>query len=538
MRALLQAAACASLVGAQVPQVPIWPQPQAGSYGSSSVGLDSSFTLSCDSSCLCPEPLPAALARYRALIFVNGPAESSPSPILSGFQLCVRGDAVLALGVNESYELSVPAAGGLAQAQAETQWGALRALESFAQLVQWVPGPSGPAAGGDSYIISAPVTIADSPRYPWRGMLVDTSRHFLPVETLLAIIDGMAWNKLNLLHWHAVDDQSWPLASVAMPLLTRAAYAPWAIYSHDDVALVVRHAWERGVRVMLEIDMPAHATAFGGGYPQLTLSCAGGETLLNPVPNASRGDAYDAVDALLAEFLPLFGTDVIHFGGDEVSSLSCWQKSPEVAAFMAAQGYTNVTQVRNYFQTKIQALASERNITVTFWEEVFDQGYDLLPQTIIDAWLSYTTAKAALAAGHRVVVSYGLYLNQQNPPGKINYAWQDTWENFYLADLTVNQTLTPDEESRILGECISQWGIQYDQQNILPNMWPRAAAPAERMWSDKSLRNVTLAAPRIEKWRCTMAQRGMPSGPTTSSWCPLPRSAVGFGTVRPRVDVD
>ena len=157
-------------------------------------------------------------------------------------------------------------------------------------------------------------------------------------------------------------------------------------------------------------------------------------------------------------------------------------------------------------------------------------------RTVAVGNLTPGTAKAALAAGHRVVVSYGLYLNQQSPPGAAHYAWQDTWQNFYLSDLTVEEVLTPAEEANLLGECISQWGIQYDEQNILPNIWPRAAGAAERMWSAKDLRNVTLASPRIESFRCVLAQRGVPAGPTTSSWCPLPRTAFASGAVRPRGD--
>jgi hexosaminidase len=358
-------------------------------------------------------------------------------------------------------------------------------------------------------------------------MLLDTARHFLPVDIILDVIDAMAYNKLNILHAHLVDDQSWPLYSETLPLLTKAAYAPRAIYSHADISRIVQYAWERGIRVILEIDMPAHATAFGIAYPELTLSCPGGETLLNPVPSSTGGqDIYKVINDLFSEFIPIFGSDVIHIGGDEVQTYQCWNTSTEVLNFMAQQNFTTMLQLRTYFENKIQQLAKAHNVSAMVWEEVFDMGCALLPDTIVDAWLSFDAAKAAVAAGQPTVVSYGLYLNQQRPGGGLVYAFQDTWELFYASDVTRNQTFTPEEEALILGSSISQWMIQTDEQNVLQNMWPRASAAAERLWSPRSLTNITLAAPRIEIFRCIMAQRGIPAGPTTYSFCELPSAPL------------
>ena len=151
-----------------------------------------------------------------------------------------------------------------------------------------------------------------------------------------------------------LDDNSWPLVSTTLPRMSeKGAYSPEAVYSHSDITDIVRYAWERGIRVVPEFDMPAHASIWGDGYPEYTISCSGGQTLLNPVPAAGL---YTAIDGLLGEFLPLFGNvDYVHFGGDEVQDLTCWNASSDVQAFMRSQGLPDVNAVRNYFEDQVRS---------------------------------------------------------------------------------------------------------------------------------------------------------------------------------------
>jgi hexosaminidase len=549
----LAAAALAALAAAQQPVSPIWPLPTgASTFGSTKLNLSPSFSISCSG--VCPDPLPAAFSRYLDIIFLAGPPTTYPNastPTLPSLVVAVSSSSPLTLldGLDESYALVVPGDGKTpATLTAPTQWGALRGLESFAQLVAWDAAGS----GSPTYTLPfAPASVADAPRWPWRSLLLDTARHFLPLPYILTTLDGMAANKLNVLHWHVVDDESWPLYSATLPLLTQSAFSPDAIYTHADVQTVVRYAWERGITVIPEFDMPAHATAFGGGYPNLVISCdeVGGQTLLNPVPAASLPpssaaapapptppDIYAVVDALLAEFLPLFASpdaapgapSFVHLGGDEVRSLACWNSSAEVQNYMKRAGLATVDAVRNAFQVRVQQIANARNATVVFWEEVFDLGYDLLPTTVVDVWLSFEELAAVTGAGHRVVSSYGSYLNQQKPFGYNTYAYQDTWKAFYtLSDPTTNQTLTPAQQALVVGLSVSQWVIQTDAANLFANTWPRSAALAERAWSPRAAANTTAAEPRLEAWRCALTQRGVPSGPLVSSYCPLPDGGVG-----------
>lgn len=491
--------------------------PRSMSTGSELAYLSPDFAFTCGG--ICPDPIPAAFERYQSLLFWAGPGAAPPAGaknVITGLVTDIATDAPLALGVPENYTLTVDSS-GLATLSAATQWGALRGIESFAQLPAWTYDA---ASDANAYTItSTPVSIVDYPRFPYRSVLIDTSRHFLPLDAILSTLDAMTQNKFNRLHWHIVDDQSWPLQSTTYPNFTLGAYAPDAVYTHADVSTVVQAAWERGIIIVPEFDGPAHATAWGTGYPNLVISCPDGQSLLNPT---EAGGVYTVIEGLLAEFIPLFKTDMVHWGGDEVEDTTCWEQSPQVQAFAKAQGFTTMDQVRNYFELRLQSIAKSFNVRSAFWEEVFDGGYTINPGNVVDVWLSDQELLNAVTQGHFVIGSFGLYLDQQIPAGPTHYLWQDTWQNFYLEDPIRNATLTPEEVSRVLGLSTSMWGEQVDESDQQTRMWPRAAAAAERMWSDPNLRDIDDAEARLDHLRCKMWRRGIRAGPIT------PASVHGF----------
>jgi len=495
-----------------LPSLGIWPLPKQGAFGSGGAAtacLSPYFSFSCLGS-VCPAPLPAAFDRYGGLLFfAGGPTDSTPGVgFITALNFSIAADAGLTLGVSENYTLSIPSGVGsdtVATVTADNQWGALRALESFSQLFLW----SGRGVPVSYCTTTANIDIADSPRYPWRGLLIDSSRHFLPLPAIEVTLDAMSYNKLNTLHWHLVDDQSWPLYSENYPNFTKGgAYCADCFYTHQDLQRVVDYAFERGIRVIPEFDMPAHAAIWGKGYPQLEITCDGGPSLLNPIDDGGAWSTYTVIDKLLTEYAPIFHTaDTVHFGGDEVSSLECWNVSTAVRAFMAQKGIPTVDALRNYFEDKIQTIASAHGMRSMFWEEVFDKGYDVHPTSIVDVWLSFTEVDAVVAKGNNVVVSYGLYLDQQNPVGEQHYFWADTWMNFWE-----NGSQNP--SPLILGESLSQWGEQVDAANIESRIWPRASGGAERMWGNYTGADYTNAVwGRMERFRCTMHQRGVGAGP-------------------------
>lgn len=495
----------------------VWPQPHSYTEGTASAEISSTFEINC-SGAVCPDPLPAAFDRYTNLIFFAGLPPAPVGMAITGLDVSVAAAAPLGLGVDESYSLRVPLS-GVATLTAATQWGALRGLESFSQLAAW-----GGNVLGRYNVAGLPISIDDAPRFPWRGLLVDTSRHYQPVEALYITLDAMSYNKLNRMHWHIVDDDSWPLQSLTYPNFTLGAYEPAAIYTHQDIKNVAEYAFERGITIVPELDLPAHSDAWGLGYPDLIISCpAPGQPLADPTPD---GKMYDTVRGLLAEFIPLFKTDFIHFGGDEVENLDCWQQSPKVQAFMTAQGYTQVDQVRNYFESQLQQIAMNFSLASAFWEEVYDKGYDMLNTSIVDIWLSDAKLVDVIRSGRRVIESFGGYLDQQLPYGDTHYFWVDTLYNFWRHDPLNGTNVTADEAKRVLGLSASQWGEQVDAANFQSRMWPRACATAERMWSPMNFTDETYLLPRIEKQRCSMYRRGIGAGPVRQAdevgYCAMP----------------
>ena len=272
-----------ALVAATAAAASVWPQPASMTSGNASIvvgGCDGApfrFTTNAPNSTV----LAAAFARYPKLLFPHAfdPAlerdDAAPAPDDDWSAACLgalhvvvddASDAHPQLDTDESYALEVPAAdGATATARAATVYGALRALETFSQLVAWAPDLEDWTAGG--YVIEgAPVAVADAPRFAHRGLMIDTSRHYQPVAMIRAAVDALAYAKLNVLHWHVVDAPSFPFESRTTKALWKGAYARRATYSHSDVAAVVEHARLRGVRVVVEFDMPGHADSWCVGY--------------------------------------------------------------------------------------------------------------------------------------------------------------------------------------------------------------------------------------------------------------------------------
>lgn len=186
---------------------------------------------------------------------------------------------------------------------------------------------------------------------------------------------------------------------------------------------------------------------------------------------------------------------------------------------MKANNIANMSEMRNYFQTQVQNVVAKTGKSVVFWEEVFNGGFDLQKDTVIDVWLSNAELDEVVKAGHRAVQSWGWYLDQQIPPGPQHYFWLDTWQSFYGEDPLRNTTLTPEQQKLVLGGETSMWGEQVDDTDIDARIWPRASAIAERLWSPASVNDISEATPRLYAQRCHMVQQGVGA-------CPIRPGAV------------
>lgn len=333
----------------------LWPRQrvaQASGAAPLQLGADSeawNFRFTCADAAVCAASpkLQRALARYSDIIREQrtlwprqrAPAATLPLSSLSVVLLGAGGallEAPPQLGDNESFALSVGRAG--ATLRASSFGGVHRGLEAFAQLTVKL--------GGAVVINSTNTRVEGAPAFLYRGLMVDTARHFQPVPALLQLLDGMAASGLNVFHWHLTDAQAFPWNATVAPELVKGAYRPDLTYQRADLEAVVAYAADRAIRVLPEIDMPGHAASVAVGRPDVVVSCAPTDSApgydgscqsssqLDPSNNAT----FELLDALFGELAQIFPDKYLHLGGDEVQ-ISCYNSSARVKAWMLTKGW-------------------------------------------------------------------------------------------------------------------------------------------------------------------------------------------------------
>ena len=375
-------------------------------------------------------------------------------------------EAVQKLGEDESYELTVADSG--AKLTAPTALGAIRGLQTFLQLVQITPtGFAAPA-----------VTIKDQPRFPWRGLLIDVSRHFIPIDVLKRNIDGMAAVKMNVLHWHLSDDQGFRVESKKFPKLTGMG-SDGMFYTQSEIRELIAYAHDRGVRVMPEFDIPGHSRSWVIGYPELA-SGPGPYTLENgdPILDPTRDSTYKFLEKFIAEMSKLFPDAYFHIGGDEVNGKQ-WDANPKIQEFIHAHNMKNNQDLQAYFNQRLEKIVAKHHKTMVGWDEILHPD---LPKTIVvQSWRGQQSLAAAVKLGYRGLLSYGYYLDLMWPAAR-HYAVDP------MADAAA--TLTPEQKSLILGGESCQWAEWVTPENIDSHIWPRNAVIAERLWSPQEVKDV------------------------------------------------
>lgn len=483
------------------PALSIWPWPTSIQNGRVMRLIPTSLNITATT----PSPdLAAAFARYLVLMFPTAPPaapgsvmfSSTVAPLTQLVVSVVNVSVPLQLGVDESYTLTVPESEPVATLVANTVYGALRGLETFSQLVHF------DFELGAYRLDYLPLTIQDAPAFAYRGILIDTSRHFQPVNTIKAIIDSMTYAKMNVLHWHLVDYQSWPVQSFAYPLLWSASWSPRERYTLADVAVVVEYARSRGVMVIPEFDTPGHADAVCVGYPD---ACPAPNCTapLNPASPTSLA----VVSGVIQEWASIFPSRVMHLGGDEVDT-SCWAASPSIMAWLAAHNLT-LDGGYEYFVLAVDAAAAGAGKTAMRWEEVWNHFGTALPKdTIIHVWLDHATLANVTGSGYYGVLSDNdvYYLDHLDV----------IWSSFYDNDLL--QNIAPAAVPFVLGGETCMWGETADTSDVLQTIWPRAAAAAERQWSYYAVTNSSDPAvfQRLADFRCLLNSRGVPAAPVTN----------------------
>ncbi|XP_069678413.1 beta-hexosaminidase subunit beta-like [Periplaneta americana] len=415
------------------------------------------------------------------------------------------------LHMDEHYELRIntPDLPGAALLTSQTVWGVLRGMETFSQLLSI--DDSGAALKVNSS------AIMDFPRYSHRGLLLDTARHFYPLPAILQTLDAMEINKMNVFHWHIVDDNSFPYESAVFPQLSeKGAYNHRThVYTREDIRTVIEHARLRGIRVIPEFDSPGHTESWGLGQPDLLTPCYSGST-----PDGTFGPvdpiletSYEFFNKFLAEAVELFPEKYIHLGGDEVS-FDCWASNPDILQFMESRNITgNFGKLEEIYIQRLLDMTANLSANSLVWQEVLDNGVILPEGTVVHVWTGdmEEELEKVTAEGHPALVSACWYLDHLASGGD--------WHKFYTCDPN-SFNGTEEQKSLVIGGEACMWSEFADASNLSPRVWPRAAAAAERLWSSVAL-DFNEADPRMEEHVCRLNSRGIPAQPANGpGYCP------------------
>lgn len=380
------------------------------------------------------------------------------------------------LGDDERYSLQITAAG--VRLSADAPLGALRGMETFLQLIQQNTSEATPPAQPG---FSAPfITIRDEPRFPWRGLSLDVSRHFLPVDVVKRNIDGLAAVKLNVLHWHLSDDQGFRIQSKRYPRLQQYG-SDGLYYTQDEVKDIIAYARDRGVRIVPEFDMPGHATSWLPGYPALaaregTFQIGRGYGILSDLMDPTKESTYRFLNNFVGEMVKLFPDEYFHIGGDEVSPEQ-WNNNPRIRAFMRKHHIPNAVQLQVYFNQRLFKIVTHHGKRMVGWDEVLQPN---LPKTVVvESWRGQKSLWQAAREGYGGFLAHGYYLDLMQPASQ-----------HYEVDPLKGADLTPDQQKLILGGEAAMWEELADAENVDSRLWPRLAAIAERLWSPESVTDV------------------------------------------------
>ncbi|KAB1217975.1 Beta-hexosaminidase 1 [Morella rubra] len=492
----------------------LWPLPSEFTHGNDTLSVDPGLLLAVGGIGGNSEILRAAFDRYRGIVFKHSDGLSifsrlrgrRPAYDINKLKVIVHSDneeAVYTLlqsmqEMTESRVIGVMATKlrtfgiiftllfiyVLCRNQlANTVYGALRGLETFSQLCAFDYGAK------SVQVYKAPWYIRDKPRFAYRGLLLDTSRHFLPIDVIKQIIESMSYAKLSC---------------------HRLTVCFLFMFPHIDLKLC------QSVNVMAEVDIPGHAESWGTGYPDLWPSPSCREPL-----DVTKNFTFDVVSGILTDMRKIFPFELFHLGGDEVNT-GCWSSTPHVKQWLQSRNMTT-KEAYQYFVLKAQEIAISKNWTPVNWEETFNAfAGNLNPRTVVHNWLGGGVCPKAVAKGFRCIFSnQGVwYLDHLDVP----------WDKFYTAE-PVEGINDASKQELVLGGEVCMWGETADTSNVQQTIWPRAAAAAERLWTSReaiSTGNITLTAlPRLLYFRCLLNRRGVQAAPVTNSYARSPPSGPG-----------
>ena len=398
------------------------------------------------------------------------------------------------LGDDERYSLQ---ASGNIRLSADEPLGVLRGIETFLQLVQQN------TAGAPGFSLPA-VAIQDLPRFPWRGLSLDVSRHFIPTEHVKRTLDGMAAVKLNVFHWHLSDDQGFRIESNKFPRFQQYS-SDGLFYTQAEARDVIAYARDQGIRVVPEFDMPGHATSWMAAYPKLASGPGPYEVahrvgILYQLIDPTKESTYRLLDGFVGEMAKLFPDEYFHIGGDEVNPKE-WNDNPSIRAFMRKKHIPDAKALQVYFNARMLKIVTKHGKRMEGWDEVLQP--NLPKDIVVQSWRGQESLWQAAREGYKGILSAGYYLDLMQSASQ-----------HYLIDPLVlpparkeqlekhNQPIPPElnaeQQKNILGGEAAMWEELATSENLDAKLWPRLAAIAERFWSPQSVTDVNSMYARLE----------------------------------------
>ncbi|XP_014213005.1 chitooligosaccharidolytic beta-N-acetylglucosaminidase [Copidosoma floridanum] len=438
---------------------------------------------------------------------------------------------------NESYDLRIPETSYQIKVfiESQTVYGLRHGLETLSQLIV----PSIKTANSTELVMINYAWVKDKPVFPHRGLLIDTGRNFLPVDDILRTIDGLAASKMNVLHWHATDSQSFPLEIKSLPLMSLyGAYGPEFIYTVDDMQKIRKYANSRGVRVILEIDSPSHACA---GWEWGPAQNKGNLVVcVNQQPwrqyciqppcgqlNPMNKDLYDVLRTLYKELLGTFGRNgMMHLGGDELF-INCWNSSEEIVTGMSEIGLgrsnEDFLKIWSYVHNKQLEILNQEGLDKNMDKAIIWSSQLTSPELIetyldkskfiVQTWVEADKDlnQRLLDLGYKLIISTkdAWYLDHGFWGITKYHTWRDAYKN-----------IIP-QKPGVLGGEAAMWGEYVNQGSLHSRVWPRTAAVAERLWSDPpaSKMGTADAEPRLQAHIDRLGRRAVHPDALAPEWC-------------------
>ncbi|CAF4140863.1 unnamed protein product, partial [Rotaria sp. Silwood2] len=427
------------------------------------------------------EDLQLALRRYLKYISllteipieINEDSLSSENKlIIDCLSITSQKDAYPTLGEDESYTLNITKTGSYLYALSLT--GIIRGLSTFIQLIER-------NTSSDTFYIPL-VNIIDRPRFKWRGLLLDVSRHWMPVTVIERTLNAMELSKLNVLHLHLSDDQGFRVESIEYNLL----HDRKDFFTQKDIQHLVEYARQRRIRIIPEFDIPGHTTSWFVGYPELATEpgpyqLATKWGVMKSTMDPTKENTYIFLDKFFKEMTKLFPDPYFHIGGDEVEG-SQWATSQTLQKFMKEHRLEDKHGLQAYFNTRIQEILKKHGKIMVGWEEILDKtraNLTLYKTAVIQSWLNRQASVNAAEKGYRVIISNGYYLDHLS--SSISH---------YNVDPILNNNVPLIDEnyrSNILGGEACMWSEFITQHSVDSRIWPRSLAIAERFWSPSTI---------------------------------------------------